>query len=187
MWPHVTIFTHANRSIPLQMSGLTILVLSIWMLLDPTFYISMAQDEPSYYSGICLLFLAGMLFFIVGFLGCFGAYNESQKLLVLVRDFFFSFTFALSLSVSPIVWFTLNNLPPFHSTQFFCGLLLILVGQIAAGVWAYSNSDKLEYLLRYTVSNTVRSEYGKPDSKRTDSLDAIQSGVSNANRQLNTR
>lgn len=68
----------------MQVSGLTILILSIWMLVDPTFYISMAQDESSYYSGICILFLAGALLFIVGFLGCFGAYKESQRLLILV-------------------------------------------------------------------------------------------------------
>ncbi|XP_065224615.1 CD9 antigen [Planococcus citri] len=124
-------------------SGLLTIVLSVWMLIDPTFYISMAQDESSYYSGICLLFLAGTLLFIVGFLGCFGAYNESQRLLVL----------------------------------FFCGLLLILVAQIATAVWAYSNSDKLSDLLRYTVRSTVQYEYGKPDSQRTDAFDAIQSGL----------
>lgn len=52
--------------------------------MDPTFYVSMAQEESSYYSGVCILFLGGALLFIVGFLGCFGAYKESQRLLVLV-------------------------------------------------------------------------------------------------------
>ncbi|XKL61787.1 hypothetical protein PGB90_001620 [Kerria lacca] len=124
-------------------SGLIIIVLSIWMYFDPTFYITMTQDEASYYSGVYILFLSGALLFIVGFLGCFGIYNESQRLLVL----------------------------------FFCGLLLILVAQISAGIWAYSNSDKLQNLLRYTVSNTVQYEYGKPGSYRKDSFDAIQKGL----------
>lgn len=67
-----------------QVTGLTVIFLSVWMLFDPTFYISMAQDESSYYSGVCILFLAGTLLFVVGFLGCFGAYKESPKLLILV-------------------------------------------------------------------------------------------------------
>lgn len=54
---------------------------------------------------------------------------------------------------------------------------MILVAQISAGIWAYSNSDKLQNLLRYTVSNTVQYEYGKPGSYRKDSFDAIQKGV----------
>lgn len=121
-------------------SGLVIVILAVWMSLDPSFYISMAQDEVSYYSGICILFLGGALLFVVGFLGCFGAYKESQRLLVL----------------------------------YFCGLLLILIAQISAGVWAYSNKDTLQILLRKTVSNTVQFEYGKVNSQRTDSFDAIQ-------------
>jgi hypothetical protein len=54
------------------------------MLTDPTFYISMAQDESSYYSGVYLLLAVGILLFIVGFLGCCGALKESQVILVLV-------------------------------------------------------------------------------------------------------
>ena len=60
------------------------MVLSVWMLVDPTFYVSMAQKESDYKSGICILFLGGSLLFAVGFLGCFGAFKESQRLLVLV-------------------------------------------------------------------------------------------------------
>ena len=68
----------------LQISGFVIIVLSVWMLVDPTFYVSMAQHESDYYSGVCILFLGGALLFVVGFLGCIGAFKESQRLLVLV-------------------------------------------------------------------------------------------------------
>lgn len=54
------------------------------MLTDPTFYMSMAQDESSYYIGIYLFLAVGLLMFIVGFLGCCGAIKESQCMLVLV-------------------------------------------------------------------------------------------------------
>ena len=75
----------------LQITGLTIIVLAVWMLTDPTFYVSMAQDEPSYYSGVYLLLIVGSLMFIVGFLGCCGVIKESQCMLVLVSVDSFTF------------------------------------------------------------------------------------------------
>jgi CD81 antigen len=50
------------------------------------------------------------------------------------------------------------------------------VAEIAAGVWAYSNSDKLEEYVRSNVRSTVQEEYGIVDS-RTKTFDAIQKGV----------
>lgn len=123
-------------------TGLTIIVLSVWMLTDPTFYMSMAQDESSYYTGIYLFLIVGTLMFIVGFLGCCGAIKESQCMLVL----------------------------------FFCLLLIILVAEISAGAWAYSNSHQLEELVRDSVKTTVQEEYSVVDS-RTQTFDAIQQGL----------
>uniref|UniRef100_A0A1B6LIB3 Tetraspanin n=1 Tax=Graphocephala atropunctata TaxID=36148 RepID=A0A1B6LIB3_9HEMI len=123
-------------------TGLTIIVLSIWMLTDPTFYMSMAQDESSYYTGVYLFLIVGTLMFIVGFLGCCGAIKESQCMLVL----------------------------------FFCLLLIILVAEISAGAWAYSNSEQLEQLVQESVKNTVQKEYSVIDS-RTQTFDAIQQGL----------
>ncbi|XP_046670757.1 CD9 antigen [Homalodisca vitripennis] len=123
-------------------TGLTIIVLSIWMLTDPTFYMSMAQDESSYYTGVYLFLVVGTLMFIVGFLGCCGAIKESQCMLVL----------------------------------FFCLLLIILVAEISAGAWAYSNSEQLEQLVQESVKNTVQKEYSVVDS-RTQTFDAIQQGL----------
>lgn len=51
------------------------------------------------------------------------------------------------------------------------------MAQISAAVWMYTNNDKLEELVRYTVKTTVQSEYGLI-SGRTETFDAIQTGVS---------
>jgi hypothetical protein len=68
-----------------QLVGLAIIVLSIWMITDPTFYVRMAQDESSYHTGIYIFLAVGALMFVVGFLGCCGAYRESPCMLVSVR------------------------------------------------------------------------------------------------------
>jgi Flp pilus assembly protein TadG len=60
--------------------------------------------------------------------------------------------------------------------QFFCFLLIIVVAEIAAVVWAYSNSDKLENIVESSVRATVQEEYGIVDT-RTATFDAIQKGV----------
>jgi hypothetical protein len=60
--------------------------------------------------------------------------------------------------------------------QFFCFLLIIVVAEIAAVVWAYSNSDKLEGYVESSVRSTVQEEYGVVDT-RTKTFDAIQKGV----------
>nr|CAD7443156.1 unnamed protein product [Timema bartmani]CAD7460419.1 unnamed protein product [Timema tahoe] len=64
------------------LAGLAVLILSVWMLTDPTFYLSMAQDESSYNTGVYILLATGILMFVVAFLGCCGAYKESPCMLV---------------------------------------------------------------------------------------------------------
>jgi hypothetical protein len=54
------------------------------MITDPTFYVRMAQDESSYHTGIYIFLAVGALMFVVGFLGCCGAYRESPCMLVSV-------------------------------------------------------------------------------------------------------
>lgn len=61
--------------------------------------------------------------------------------------------------------------------QYFCLLLTVLVAQISAGIWMYSNNDKLKDLVKYTVQTTVQTEYGAIP-ERTETFDAIQTGVS---------
>jgi len=64
--------------------GLAIVVLSVWMLTDPTFLIAMTQTENHYYIGLYMFLSIGALMVIVAFLGCCGAFKESQCMLVSV-------------------------------------------------------------------------------------------------------
>lgn len=62
--------------------GLSAVVLAVWMLADPTFYLSMSQSETDYYAGLYLLLAGGALLLLIAFLGCCGALRESQCMLV---------------------------------------------------------------------------------------------------------
>uniref|UniRef100_A0A6B2EID3 Tetraspanin n=1 Tax=Phlebotomus kandelakii TaxID=1109342 RepID=A0A6B2EID3_9DIPT len=119
--------------------GLATVVLAIWMLTDPTFLISMTQDENHYYIGLYIFLAIGALMLIVAFLGCCGAFKESQCMLV----------------------------------SFFCCLLVILVAEVAAGVWAFQNKQELSKMVQASVKHTVKEEYGVINS-RTIAFDAIQ-------------
>lgn len=70
----------------LQLVGLTTVGVAVWMLTDPSFMISMTQDESNYYIGLYIFLAIGALMLIVAFLGCCGAFKESQCLLVSVSD-----------------------------------------------------------------------------------------------------
>lgn len=57
-------------------------LLAVWMLADPTFLVSMTQDEANYYYGLYIFLAVGSLMVFVAFLGCCGAFKESQCMLV---------------------------------------------------------------------------------------------------------
>lgn len=61
--------------------GFGIVLLAIWMLTDPTFLISMTQNENNYFIGLYILLVVGGLMLSVAFLGCCGAFKESQCML----------------------------------------------------------------------------------------------------------
>ncbi|KAI4497170.1 hypothetical protein M0802_007654 [Mischocyttarus mexicanus] len=122
--------------------GLTAVVLSIWMLVDQTFLVSLAHEQQNFNAGLYILLVAGLVMLVVAFLGCWGAFRESQCMLV----------------------------------GFFSCLLVVIVAQIAAGVWLYSNSNRLEELVKLSVINTVKNEYGVVEF-RTQTVDAFQSGL----------
>lgn len=67
--------------------GLAILVLSLFMILDPEYTWSMTQDEAHYYYGLYLFLGVGLFTIIVAFVGCSGAFKESQCMLVTVSVF----------------------------------------------------------------------------------------------------
>lgn len=62
------------------------MALSVWLLTDPSAYISITQDEQSFKSGIYVLLAIGLLILVVGVLGCCGACCESQCLLISVSS-----------------------------------------------------------------------------------------------------
>ena len=51
--------------------------------------------------------------------------------------------------------------------------MIILVAEIAGGVWAYMNRADLNKMVQETVRDTVRREYGK-DTMTTNTFDMIQ-------------
>ncbi|XP_053977329.1 CD9 antigen-like [Hylaeus anthracinus] len=62
--------------------GLAGVVLAAWLLTDQTFLMSLAQEQHNFYNGLYILLAAGILMLIVAFLGCCGAFRESQCMLV---------------------------------------------------------------------------------------------------------
>lgn len=95
------------------------------MLADQTFLVSLAQQQQNYIAGLYIILAAGGLLMIVSFLGCCGAFRESQCMLI----------------------------------GFFGCLLVVVVAQIAAGAWLYSNSDRLESILHDSVMVTVKVSF----------------------------
>ncbi|XP_050462994.1 CD9 antigen-like [Cataglyphis hispanica] len=122
--------------------AIAVIVLATWMLADKTFLVSIAQEGNNYDTGLYILLAAGILMFIVAFLGCCGALKHSRCSLI----------------------------------TFFVIMLVIIVAQIAFAGWLYTNSERLDELLRSSVINTVKSEYGTVEC-RTQIMDAIQSGL----------
>jgi hypothetical protein len=56
------------------------------MLLDPTFMISLAQEQQNYQYALFILLGLGILMVLLAFCGCCGALKESQCMLVSVRN-----------------------------------------------------------------------------------------------------
>lgn len=70
----------------LQLAGIAVVSLGIWMLTDATMYLNVVQNDANFHTGIYVMIAAGALMFIVGFLGCCGALKESPCMLVTVSD-----------------------------------------------------------------------------------------------------
>lgn len=69
-----------------QLAGIAVVSVGIWMLTDSTMYVQVVQDDANFHTGIYIMIAAGALMFIVGFLGCCGALRESPCMLVTVSD-----------------------------------------------------------------------------------------------------
>ncbi|XP_011503334.1 PREDICTED: tetraspanin-8 [Ceratosolen solmsi marchali] len=86
--------------------GATSIALSIWMLVDQTFLVTLSQDHSNFYAGLYILLIAGALMFIVAFLGCCGAYKESQYMLV---SFFSCMLLVIVAQVAAGAWLYVNS------------------------------------------------------------------------------
>lgn len=60
--------------------------------------------------------------------------------------------------------------------QFFCFLLIVLVAEIATGVYAFMNQDQLMKMVRDTVKHSVREQYSDIQSQ-TLAFDTFQKNV----------
>jgi CD81 antigen len=69
-----------------QIAGIAIVALAVWMLVDPTFMISLAQEQQNYQYGLFILLGLGILMVLLAFCGCCGAFKESQCMLVSVSN-----------------------------------------------------------------------------------------------------
>ena len=54
--------------------------------------------------------------------------------------------------------------------------MIILVAEIAGGVWAYMNKAELSKMVQENVRDTVRTQYSK-DKVKTETFDLIQKEV----------
>lgn len=174
-----------------QAAGIAAFTLFGWMLTDPSFLISLTKEGNNFYIGLLVFVGVATFTLVIAFLGCCGALKESQCMLVSV-----SFVRSDTLLLKPtsticktkvdLVVYVIR--PFFHCfnwklflcslyLQFFCFLLIVLVAEIATGVYAYMNQAELMKMVRESVKHTVREEYGEFQSK-TLAFDAFHKHVS---------
>ncbi len=70
----------------LQLSGMGILGVALWLRFDPEVEDAMKLNEnlQDFYIGVYILIVVGAVMSLLGFLGCCGAYRQSQGMLVAV-------------------------------------------------------------------------------------------------------
>lgn len=88
------------------LAGIGVVTAGIYLLTDSTMYVQVVQDDANFHTGIYILIAAGILMFIIGFLGCCGALRESPCMLVT----FFSFLLViLVVEVAAGCWVYFNR------------------------------------------------------------------------------
>ncbi|CAO1419547.1 unnamed protein product [Diamesa hyperborea] len=86
--------------------GIAMVGLGVWMLTDPTFVISMTQEQSHYYYALYIFLTVGVLMVIVAFFGCCGAFKESSCMLV---SFFCCMLIVLTAEIAAGVWSLQNG------------------------------------------------------------------------------
>lgn len=86
----------------------------------------------------------------------------------------------ISTQLNSIWLLTLNDYDEFHSPfslQFFCFLLIVLVAEVATGVYAYQHKEALPELVKDHFKNSVQHEYNVSEVK-TNMINVFQHQVS---------
>ncbi|KAG0696565.1 Tetraspanin-1 [Chionoecetes opilio] len=59
---------------------------------------------------------------------------------------------------------------------FFALVLVLLMGQVAIGVWVRSNEERFSNIFTESLTNSIKRDYGK-DTLKTEAFDKIQSNL----------
>ncbi|XP_029453125.1 CD9 antigen [Rhinatrema bivittatum] len=123
------------------LAGTAVLAIGLWLRFDKQTksMFDVETNHSSFYTGVYILIGAGALMMVVGFLGCCGAIQESQCMLVL----------------------------------FFTFLLIIFAIEIAAGIWGFTNKDKVIDELKSFYKDT----YMKYQANKEDSVKETLKGI----------
>lgn len=155
----------------LKIVAISVIVLATWMLTDnKTFLVSIAQEGNNYEAGLYILLAAGILMFIVSFLGCFGALKHSRCSLI---------TFFVIILVIIVAQIAFAGWLYTHSDR-LDGLLRSSVINTVKVIFRpviirFVNNYTLE-TSKQTSDYLLQEEYGEVES-RTQIMDAIQSGL----------
>lgn len=171
-----------------QATGIAAFAFFGWMLTDTSFLFSITQKGPDSYIGLLVFVGIATLVLIIAFLGCCGALKESQCMLVSVSCIFYDFLVQKSFISRPERFFPakkmrfleiglIATISSVLSLQFFCFLFIVLVAEIATGVYAYLHQDQLLKTVKADVKQTVQHDYSVIGSK-TLLFDVFQKNVS---------
>ncbi|KAM5248936.1 CD81 antigen isoform 1-T1 [Ctenodactylus gundi] len=140
------------------LAGGVILGVALWLRHDPKttnlLYLELG-DRPApntFYVGIYILIAVGAVMMFVGFLGCYGAIQESQCLLGTVRlgiqqvlgwEWEAASSWPRSKWLDPTLWALPIACPLLTYLQFFTCLVILFACEVAAGIWGFVNKDQI--------------------------------------------
>ncbi|XP_063501274.1 CD81 antigen isoform X1 [Symphalangus syndactylus] len=138
------------------LAGGVILGVALWLRHDPQttnlLYLELG-DKPApntFYVGIYILIAVGAVMMFVGFLGCYGAIQESQCLLGTVVGWWLplaphTHTCWAPGCVSLGPAYSLPSFLPLATArlQFFTCLVILFACEVAAGIWGFVNKDQI--------------------------------------------
>ncbi|XP_078715024.1 tetraspanin-18-like isoform X2 [Lampetra fluviatilis] len=71
------------------LGGAALLAVGIWVAADPRGFREIVASNPLLFTGTYIMLAAGVVLFLLGFLGCCGAIRESRGLLMTLNEDFF--------------------------------------------------------------------------------------------------